>query len=95
MEDNRRSFSLRSPFLERFSFPSDPAWATSVRLSVLSQQRQGVKILTGGELHSLVVMLIGASSNILLRCKAQRELGAVLSLVPFPKDSTACEQCRF
>lgn len=50
MEDNGRSFSLRSPFLEWFCFPSDPAWATSVRLSVLSRQRQGWKMLTGGEL---------------------------------------------
>ena len=50
---------------------------------------------TGGELHSLVVMLIKASSNILVCSKAQHELGAVLSLVPFLKDSTACEQDRF
>lgn len=95
VEDNRRSFSLGSPFLEQFCFPSDSAWATSVRFSVFSQQRQGLKMLAGGELHFLVVMLIEASSNILVCSKAEHKLGTVLSLVPFPKDSTACEQDRF
>lgn len=64
MEDNRRSFCLRPPSLERFCFPSDPTWATSVRFSVLSQQRQGLKMLAGGELHSLAVLLVKASSNV-------------------------------
>ena len=37
-------------------------------------------MLAGGELHSLVVTLVEASSNVLVGCKAQCELGAVLSL---------------
>lgn len=85
MEDNRRGFSLRSPFLEWFCIPSDPAWATSVRFSVLSQQRQCLKMLTGEEPHSLVVRLIKASSNIL----AQRKASWVLSSVWSPSQRTA------
>lgn len=87
MEYNRRSFSLRSPFLEWSCFLSDPAWATSVRFSVLLQQRQGLKMLTGGELPSLVVMLIKDRCDILVRCETQHELG--VSSVWSPSQGTA------